>query len=139
MATAGMADSLMPNMKVNSVAPLVAHPGKTFGRMAKSTKTMPQGSQSRENPVIAVSPVASVYRSTSMLRKYCMDMPTTDSQTSAIPTCVATCGQRISSPEPSAVAERMTLAPTYVRNLLGSGRSRYGTAGRCLLGSSVAS
>src|SRR5918998_3016864 len=49
-------------------------------------------------------------------------------------------GHRISSPEPSAVARIMTLAPMYLRRFWGSGRSRYSTAGRTLLlGSSLAS
>src|ERR671910_1737730 len=47
-------------------------------------------------------------------------------------------GHRISSPEPSAVARIMTLAPMYLRRLRGSGRSRYFACGRYLLGSSVA-
>src|SRR5919112_5448548 len=47
-------------------------------------------------------------------------------------------GHRISSPEPSAVARIMTLAPMYLRRFRGSGRSRYFAGGRYLLGSSVA-
>src|SRR5918994_5088323 len=47
-------------------------------------------------------------------------------------------GHRISSPEPSAVARIMTLAPMYLRRFRGSGRSRYVAGGRYLLGSSVA-
>ena len=60
VATNGTADSLRAKMKVNTVAPLEAHPGQAFGRMAPRTKTIPQGSHSRENPVTAVSPVTRV-------------------------------------------------------------------------------
>jgi hypothetical protein len=49
-----------PKSQVNNVAPLVAQPGKAFGKMAPSTKMMPHGFQKRVKPVTAVSPVARV-------------------------------------------------------------------------------
>ncbi len=52
-------------------------------------KTRPQCRQNRLNPVSAVSPVASVYRSISMLMKYCVARPTSAAQTNTSPTCDA--------------------------------------------------
>src|SRR3712207_5139816 len=74
-----------------------------------------------------------------MLRKYCIENPTTASHSTPMPTCVVMYGQRMSSPEPSAVARMMTLAPMIFLNGRGSGRSLYSTAGRYLVGSSVES
>jgi hypothetical protein len=44
----------------------------------------------------------------------------------------------MSSPDPKAVASMITLAPTIFLKGTGSGRSRYATPGRFLLGSSGA-
>jgi hypothetical protein len=55
---------------------------------AKSTMMMPHGFQNRTNPEIAVSPVASVYRSISMLRKYCSVTPMKTAHMNVSPTCV---------------------------------------------------
>lgn len=59
-----------------------------FGRMAPRQKTIPHGFQNRVNPVTAVSPVARVYLSISMFRKYCIVKPTTASHSTPMPTWV---------------------------------------------------
>jgi hypothetical protein len=48
--------------------------------------TRPQCFHSLLKPVIAVSPVASVYRSISMFRKYCVISPSSAAQTKIRPT-----------------------------------------------------
>src|ERR687894_2645284 len=54
------------------------------------------------------------------------------------PTCETIRGHIMNSPEPIAVAVMIALAPIIFHIGTASGRARYGTAGRCLLGSSVA-
>ena len=49
-----------PNANVATVAALVAQPGHAVASSASSTMIRPHGFHSRENPVIAVWPVASV-------------------------------------------------------------------------------
>ena len=49
-----------PNANVATVAALVAHPGHAVASTASSTMISPHGFHSREKPVIAVWPVASV-------------------------------------------------------------------------------
>ena len=61
-------------------------------------KTRPQCRQYRLNPVSAVSPVASVYRSISMLRKNWVTRPTSAAQTKTSPTWEAMYGYRMNSP-----------------------------------------
>src|SRR3712207_2434655 len=73
-----------------------------------------------------------------MLRKYCAVNPMAINHNNPIPTCVVIKGQIMSSPDPIAVAARITLAPIYLRSDLGSGRSRYSTPGKFLEGSSGA-
>ena len=72
--------------KLSVVVPPVAQPGHAHGTIVITMNSAPQGFQSRVNPVTAVSPVASVYRSISMLRKYWVPTPTSTSQTRASPT-----------------------------------------------------
>src|SRR4028118_2273181 len=74
-----------------------------------------------------------------MFRKYCIVKPTMASHSTPMPTWVVMYGQRISSPDPSAVARMITLAPMIFLNGSGSGRSLYSTAGRYLVGSPVES
>ena len=50
------------------VTPLVAQPGHMFGTTVNRQNSTPHGFQNRTKPATAVSPVASVYRSISMLR-----------------------------------------------------------------------
>ena len=59
-ATAMTTGSPPPNANVVIVAALVAQPGHKVANNASSTRTRPHGFHSRENPVIAVWPVASV-------------------------------------------------------------------------------
>src|SRR5215204_7472998 len=73
-----------------------------------------------------------------MLRKYCVVNPIAMNHNNPIPTCVVIKGQIISSPDPIAVAVRITLAPKYLRSEAGSGRSRYSAPGRFLVGNSGA-
>ncbi len=74
------------------VAELVAQPGQRFAKYTMIAKTSPQWRQKREKPVSAVSPVASVYRSISMLRNHCVTMPTAAAQRKTSPTCEAIYG-----------------------------------------------
>src|SRR5829696_9057033 len=69
-----------------------------------------------------------------MLMKYCAENPTKASQSRPTPACEVIYGQMINSPDPSAVASRITLAPRYFLSGWGSGRSRYSSSGRCLVG-----
>ena len=75
-----MPTSLMsrsPTTKERQVAAPVAKPGQTFGMNAIRTNRNHHGRQKRVKPVMAVSPVASVQRSTSMLMKNWMATATT--------------------------------------------------------------
>ena len=49
-----------PNAKVSVVAAPVAQPGQKFWHSANTMNSTPHGFHSREKPVSAVSPVASV-------------------------------------------------------------------------------
>jgi hypothetical protein len=81
-----MISSEKPKANASVVVPPVAQPGHAHGTMVMTTNSQPQCFHSRVNPVTAVSPVASVYRSISMLRKYCVPTPMMTSQTSVMPT-----------------------------------------------------
>ena len=78
-----------PNAKVVTVAAEVAHPGHMVARIAPIASSAPHGFQSRWNPPIAVSPVASVYRSISMLMKNWTRIPTTAAHRKTRPACDA--------------------------------------------------
>ncbi len=58
----------------------VAQPGQAQGIILSSSITGTQMRLRRQNPVIALSPVTSVQRSISMLRKYCVTTPNTQAQ-----------------------------------------------------------
>ena len=62
--------SLPPTSQVSSVAAPDAQPGHIHGTTLATRKTHAHPRHSRQNPVIADSPVASVQRSISMLMKY---------------------------------------------------------------------
>jgi hypothetical protein len=68
------------------VAELDAQPGHRFAKIVSTANTRPQCRQNLLNPVSAVSPVASVYRSISMFRKYWVINPTIAAQTNTSPT-----------------------------------------------------
>ena len=82
----------------------MAKPGHMFGTTAMMMKRNHHGFHRRVNPVIAVSPVASVQRSTSMLMKNWMAIATIAAHMIASPTFAAMNGHSTYSPEPSAVA-----------------------------------
>ncbi|CAB4934463.1 unannotated protein [freshwater metagenome] len=71
------------------MAELVAHPGHRLARIVSSPKTRPQCRHSREKPVSAVSPVARVYRSISMLMNSCRVTPTNAAHRNDSPTSLA--------------------------------------------------
>src|SRR3546814_823920 len=111
---------------VKTVMPLVAHPGHMFGRMVNRQKSTPHGFQERTKPTMAVSPVASVYRSISMLRKYCTVTLSAAAQRNQGPMTDVMNGQMMYSPDPTPRPARMTLGPRILRSGSGSGMSRYG-------------
>ena len=83
-----MPTSLMSRSPITNerqVAAPVAKPGHTFGISAISTNRNHHGRQKRVKPVMAVSPVASVQRSTSMLMKNWMATATTAAQSTVSP------------------------------------------------------
>ena len=88
-----------PNRYDPSVAALIAHPGHRFAKYTRMANTRPQCFQNRLKPVTAVSPVASVYRSTSMFRKNCVTHPTSAPQSRMSPTCDAMYGHSTNSPD----------------------------------------
>ncbi len=83
----------------------------------------PHGFHNRVKPVTAVSPVASVYRSISMFRKYCSVTPITASHRKPRPALVVMYGHRMYSPEPTPTPARITLGPSTLRSGKGSGMS----------------
>ncbi len=68
------------------VAEEVAQPGHRFAKIVRMANTSPQCRQNLLNPVSAVSPVASVYRSISMFRKNWVTTPTSAAHTNTSPT-----------------------------------------------------
>ena len=81
--------ALPPKMYVAIVAALMAQPGHRFAKYTITANTSPQCFQNRLNPLNAVSPVASVYRSISMFRKNWVTTPRTAPQRKTNPTCDA--------------------------------------------------
>ena len=125
-----------PTTNDRQVAAPVAKPGHMFGTTAMMMKRNHHGFHRRVKPVIAVSPVASVQRSTSMLMKNWMAIATIAAHMIPSPTFEAMNGHSTYSPEPRAVASRMTPGPSTLRNGSGSGRSLIGTGPRMSLGMS---
>ena len=62
-----------------------AQPGHIHGTTLHTRKTPAQPDHWRQNPVTAVSPVAKVQRSISMLMKYWVSTPTMQAQNTAKP------------------------------------------------------
>jgi hypothetical protein len=109
---------------VSIVAELVAQPGHRFARYVIATKKMPQCFQCRLKPVSAVSPVASVYRSISMLRNHCTTTPTTAPHRNTSPTWEEMYGHRMNSPDASPTPAPTRPGPMIRQILAGaSGRS----------------
>lgn len=94
----------------------------------------PHGFQNLTNPAMAVSPVASVYRSISMLIKYWTVTPRTAVQRNDRPAVDAMNGQMMYSPDPTPSPARITLGPRNLRSGSGSGMSPYGIGGRVPFG-----
>jgi len=88
-ATAITTGSPPPNANVATVAAPVAQPGHEVASSASPTMISPHGFHSRWKPVMAVCPVASVYRSISMLMKNCIATPTTAAHRNASPAVAA--------------------------------------------------
>src|SRR5215207_6856754 len=70
-----------------------------------------------------------------MLRKYWDRKPRVATHSSPTPACVVMWGQISNSPEPRAVASRITLAPMSLPRGTGSGSSLTSSGGRFLVGS----
>src|SRR5437016_903383 len=67
-------------IQLNSVLAPVAQPGHTQGTKFSTSITHAHCRLSRQNPVIALSPVASVQRSISMFMKNCVSTPNMQAQ-----------------------------------------------------------
>src|SRR5215217_6545468 len=127
---AAITDALPPNRYVTIVAELVAQPGHRFAKYTRIANTRPQCRQNREKPVSAVSPVASVYRSISMLMNHWVAMPIAAAHRNTRPTCEAMYGQRMNSPDARPTPAATTPGPiTRHVERGGSGTSRTDTAG----------